>query len=316
MTAAGSVLERKLRGGGVARSPLPDADTVGQALARQIEERFRPLVGSVTSAMVLECKIIKVAEAVEGVSVPSMLGLVEVEHAGLPGLIVLDTDLSYHLIDLMMGGDPSVAPLPIVRSFTDIDRALCRLPLEALVTAFAGSLSDCLGKPVEKRMRISDQRQDITQTRFAPDYVDVLLFNISLDIGDAARSGMLQLLLPLATLDVIYGAMKEETALREEHPQDLWRTQMRAAAAAAPVSIDAVLHRTQLTIARIEALRPGDVLDIPNDAADRIRLAMSHPGGKTSLVATGSLGAYQGGKVVRLESDIDDRITAQIRQSL
>ena len=39
-----SVLGKKLRRSGVARSPLPDSDLIGETFARGIEDRLRPLV--------------------------------------------------------------------------------------------------------------------------------------------------------------------------------------------------------------------------------------------------------------------------------
>lgn len=316
MQAAQNVLMKKLHHGGVARSPLPDADAVGQAFARQIGEKLRPMVKATVSAMVLESKTIKVSEAVEDISVPSMLGLVEVEHASIPGLLVVDTDLAYHFIDLILGGDPTQAPVPITRAFTEIDRAICRLPMDVVISSFVEALATSSGKAMDKKIRIVDLRQDITQTRFAPEYVDVLMFQMVLDIGDAARSGNIFLLLPLATLDVVYAAMKEETTVTEARPQDLWKKMMRRAASVAPVSINAELHRKKMSIAAVEAMRVGDVIDFPAGAPENVTLTLSHQGGKTSQVATGCLGAYQDKKVIKLTSPVDPRILDQIRRSV
>lgn len=231
MSITENLLKRKLQQGGVARSPLPEPDFIGETFARQLEEGFRPLVKTMVSAMVLECKIIKLADAMQDISVPTMLGLAEVEDTKAQGLLAVDTDLAYHLIDLMLGGDHASAPVPITRSFTSIDMALCRLPLEALANAFMGAVASCFGRPVTRSLDIVGQRQDITQVRIAPDYVDVLVYNIALDIGEAARAGNLQLVLPLATLDAIRAAVQDEVP--DEHAsqaQDLWKIQMRRAA--------------------------------------------------------------------------------------
>lgn len=316
MQAAQNVLVKKLNHGGVARSPLPDADSIGQAFARQLEDRLRPLVKASISAMVLECKIVKVSEAVEDISVPAILGMVEVEHAALKGLVVSDTELSYHLIDLALGGDASEAPIPITRAFTEIDKAICKLALKATISSFIEALTLIIGKPMEKEVKIVDIRQDISQTRFAPDYVDVLVFNLVLDIGEAARSGSLQLLLPLATLDVMYAAMKEKAVVEDSKPQDLWKKMMRQAAAVAPVAVSGVLHRHRMTISKIQEMRKGDILEIPSDATDRVELTLDTRDGKSFQIATGRLGTYQGAKVVKLTNDVDERVVEQIRKSL
>jgi flagellar motor switch protein FliM len=317
MSTAENLLKRKLQQGGVARSPLPETDFIGETFARQLEEGFRPLVKTMVSAMVLECKIIKLTDALQDISVPTMLGLLEVEDTKAQGLLAIDTDLTYHLIDLMLGGDHTSAPAPITRSFTSIDMALCRLPLEALADAFMGSVASCFGRPVTKALSVIAQRQDVTQVRIAPDYVDVLVYNLALDIGEAARAGNLQLILPLATLDAVRAAVQDEIV--EEHDtqtHDLWKIQMRRAAVTAPVVINAVLHRRKMTIAALEALKPGDLLEIPAIAPNQIKLVVSQPGNKTAQIATGTLGVFQGSKVVKLDDAVDRRIHENLRHLL
>ena len=314
MRGAENALTRKLSQGGVARSPLPDPDFIGQSFARQIEKGLRPHVKTIVSAMVLECKVVKVADAVQDISVPTMLGLVEIDNVKIQGLLNIDTDFAYHLIDLMLGGDPAVAPVTITRSFTEIDMALCGIPQEVLLTAFAEALATSFGRPMTKRLYVAAQRHDITQIRFAPDHADVLVYNITLDIGPAARSGGMQLVLPLAMLDTICAMLKDEVVkVTQEEPTDLWKVSMRHAAARAPVVLDAVLHRRKMAISELMALRVGDVLDIPSSAIDEIQFMVAQAGGKRGKVVGGRLGAYKGAKVVKLDAAIDPRLREQIR---
>ena len=218
---------------------------------------------------------------------------------------------------LMLGGDHASAPVPITRSFTTIDMSLCRLPLEALATAFMASVATCLGRPVTKSLEIAGQRQDITQVRIAPDYVDVLVYNIALDIGEAARAGNLQMILPLATLDAIRAAVQDEVVDEQANQaHDLWKIQMRRAAVTAPVIIDAVLHRQKLTISALETLKPGDIIEIPTNAPDSIKLTVTQPGEKIAQIATGKLGIFQGTKVVKLDETVDRRIHEQLKPLL
>lgn len=318
MTAADSVLARKLRRGGVARSPLPESDFVGQIFARQIEKALRGLVKTTVSAMILDSRVVKISEALQNVSVPAMLGLVEIESGKTQGLLSFDTEMAYHLIDLMLGGDPSLAPVSITRSFTDIDMALCRFPQDAVMAAFAEALGVTFGRPLTKKIGVVAQRQDITQVRFSADNVDVLIYSVTLDIGAAARQGHIQLLLPLAMLDIICTVMKDEddvVELEEELPSDFWRARMRRAAATAPVVVDAVLHRKKMPISAVQALKAGMLLTIPSSAPNEVNLVIGQSG-KQSLVALGQLGVFEGSKVVKLSTPIDDRINDQVRRVL
>lgn len=210
MSESGSLLARKLRSRGVAPSPLPDIELIGDEFARRVEDKLRPLVKTILGAIVLECTVEKLSEAVARVSVPAMLGVLELEGVEPLGLISIDTDLAYHCVDLMLGGDPAVAPTPTARTFTGIDMALCRLYLEALAGAFADAIENGTRRPMAKHFVIREQRQDVSQLRLGPEYVDVLTLSIALDVGVAARTGNFVLILPLATLDVIRATLREK----------------------------------------------------------------------------------------------------------
>ena len=136
-----------------------------------------------------------------------------------------------------------------------------------------------------------------------------MVFGMTLGLGEAGRRGRFQLILPLSALDVIRASIqvRNEAAARDR-PNDLWKTLMRRAAASAPVRVDAVLHRQRLSLAALQALHVGQVLEIPRQSVEQVRLTIPQPGGRTALLAQGRLGAYQDHKVVKLLSPPDRRV--------
>lgn len=315
--ASGGVLARKLRQQGIARSPLPDSEFVGQSFARHIEKGLRQLVKAPVGALVLEARTVKVGEALQGVPVPAMLCLVGMEGTKNQGLLMIDGDLSYHLIDLMLGGDASAAPIPITRTFTAIDMALCQLAQTAILAAIGEALAASFGRPLDAPFEIAGQMQDISQVRFAAPHVDVLVYNVALDIGAAARSGILNLMLPLGMLDMVCAAMQaSDERLPREEATDLWRVHMRRAATVAPVALDAVIHTQRMSVDAALALKVGDVIEMPQGAVGEIRLLIDQRGGKQTQLVTGRLGTYRGAKVVKLDSALDTRVGEHIRRAL
>lgn len=315
--ASGGVLARKLKRQGIARSPLPDSEFVGQAFARQIEKALRPLVKAPVGAMVIDNRTVKVAEALQSVPVPAMLCLVSMEGSKGQGLLMLDGDLAYHLVDLMLGGDAGVAPVPIARTFTAIDMALCALAQTAVLGAIGEALAAAFGRPLDAPFQSAGQMQDIGQVRLAAPHVDVLVYSVALDIGSAARSGMLNLLLPLGMLDVVCAAMQVKG---DEGPgdeaMDLWRVQMRRAATLAPVVLDAVLHTQRMSVDAALALKVGDVIEVPAGAVSEISLLVDQRGGRRAQLGTSRLGTYRGAKVVKLDGPLDPRVAEHVRRAL
>lgn len=312
-----SVLTQKLRHGGVARSPLADTDLLGETFARGVEDRLRLLVKTVIGTSVGAARVAKLGDATSSVKGPAMLGLVDVEDADTQGLVTLESDLAYHLIDLTLGGDPASSPEPVSRPFTPIDMALCRLHLDAILAAFAHAIGANLGRPLTKGLSIRDLRQNLSQLRLAPDYIDVLVLGMDLTLGESGRRGRFALILPLSALDVIRASVQARDAqAARDRPNDLWKTLMRRAAASAPVRLDAVLHRQTLSLAALQELQVGQTLEIPRQAVEEIRLTISQPGARTAVIAHGRLGAYQDHKVVKLQSPPDRRMVQHVERAL
>jgi len=190
------------------------------------------------------------------------------------------------------------------------------LHLDAILSAFRDALAASLGRPPGKALRIREQRQNYAQLRLAPDYIDVLVFAVSLTLGDGGRKGQFLLILPLSALDVIRAAGDAiPMALPKERPDDLWRKLMRNAAAAAKVPVDAVLHRQKMSLEVIQGLAVGQVMPLPSEATERIELTLRQPEGRSATLATARLGAFRESKVVKLTSDPDDRVNAHIRRA-
>lgn len=315
--AAADVLSKKLSRSGVARSPLPETDLIGETYARGLEDRLRPLVKTMLAAEIAAPRVTRLAEAIRPIASPALIGLVEIEDADNPALIAFDNDLSQHLIDLTLGGDPSSAPASGERSLTAIDMSLGRLYLEAALQAFGAALGSTLGAPLTKALRLRDLRQSVGQLRLGPDYIDVLVFRLTLVMAEAGRRGTADLVLPLSALDVIRASFDAQaSAAARDRPNDLWKKLMRRAAATAPVPVDAVLHRQSMSLAALQGLAIGQIIEIPGESAEAIGLAIAQPGGRTAVVATGALGAYRGRKVVKLAAAPDARLIGHVRRAL
>ena len=316
MSAELSVLTKKLRQGGVARSPLAETDVIVESLGRGIEDRLRSMVKTMVSVTIDTVAVSKLAAATSRIAAPATMGVIEVEDADTPALVACDAALSNHLIDLTLGGDPASAPEAGSRPFTAIDMALGRLHLDAMLQAFTHALGVGFGRPLTKALRIRDQRQNLSQLRLAPDYIDVLTFGAEVSLGEAGRTGRVSIVLPLSALDAIRASIQTRNQAARERPNDLWKALMRRAAANAPVQVDAVLHCQRLSLAALQALRVGQVIEIPRQAVGEIRLTIPQPAGRTALLATGRLGGYQDRKVVKLATAPDPRVAGHVNRAL
>ncbi len=317
MPADESALNRKLRHGAVARSPLSDPGGTGETLARSVEDRLRPIVRCDIEASLSAAMVSRLSDATRPITAASMIGVVSVAGAETQGLIAATPELVDHLVDLTLGGDPAAAPEPAERPLTEIDMTLCRLHLAAATEALCDALAAGLGLPVAGALTLREQRRSLAQLRIAPETADALVFGLALRLGAAGRKGQFLIVLPLSAIDALRAAgASGPPILSQERPSDLWRAHMRRAAATARVPLDAVLHSQRMSLAAVRALEVGQVIEIPRRATEEVRLALPQPGGRAAILATARLGAYRDAKVVKLATAPDARVASHVARAL
>ena len=310
------ILNRMVGSRRVGRSPLPDLELIGENFGRLLEDELRVIIKTIVGALILDCTITKLADVLDNIPVPSMLGLIRAQDTDRMGLINLNSDLVYHIVDMRMGGDAGQAPVPTTRSFTSIDAQLCLDVFEGILEAFQKSLVESLGMPVQSGLELFGHKQDINTVRIASKSADVLLITVSLDIGEAARSGDFELILPLSILDVVRASMLKTDVAETLSPDDLWYTQLSRFAVAAPVPLHAILHRVHMPLADIKALVEGDVLVIPGGALEEIELVQSLGTPHQGTLSRGRLGQYDGMKLVKLSEPCPPTLEANLRAVL
>ncbi len=298
-----SVLAKKLENRSVGRSPLPDLDLVGENFGRILEENLRPLLKTIVGALIMDCTITKLADVVDSIPVPAMLGVIESDASDRMALVNMSADLVYHIVDMRMGGDPTVSPMTTTRSFTGIDTQLCMDMFQAVLNSFETAVEESVGVPLSTKFRVSGHKQDINTVRIAPKSADVVLLSVSLDIGEAARSGDFDLIVPLSILDILRAETLKVDATEFLNANDLWLDQMRAAAATAPIPLHAILHREALSLSHVKNLEPGQMIPIPRDAIANVAVVQSLGTPLMCELAHGRLGAFEGDKVIKLNED-------------
>ena len=186
------------------------------------------------------------------------------------------------------------------RSFSAIDSQLCRDVFDAVLGSFSRAVEESLGVPLDTAFRLAALKQDISTVRIAPASADVMLITASLDIGEAARSGEFDLVVPLSILDVLRAAIIEAEAQEQAAPNDLWVAQMRRCAAEAEVPLHGILHRLSLPLSAIERLEEGQIVPIPRNALAQVEMVQSLGTPFEAALARGRLGMFEGDKVVKL----------------
>ncbi len=314
--ADSAVLERKLSNQRVGRSPLPEIDLIGENFGRLLEDALRPLLKTNIGALILDCDITKMSTVSENIPVPAMLGIVEVESSEHMALVNVSSDLVYHIIDMRMGGDPTQPAMPTTRSFTGIDVTLCMDFFDVVLTSFIKAVEESLGVPVDERLIVAGHKQDITTVRIAPKTADVLQLSVSLDIGEAARSGDFDFVLPLSVLDVFRAATMAAEDTMLYIARDHWHQHMRDSVSGASMPLTAVLNRLKMPLATIERMKEGDILPITAETPLGVDLVIGLGAPEEYSLCKARLGGFEDMKVVKLKDAPNPLVVTYLQKSI
>ncbi|MEM9010033.1 MAG: FliM/FliN family flagellar motor switch protein [Pseudomonadota bacterium] len=306
-----NVIARKISQNRVGRSPIPQIDRIGADLAKLLDERLRRLLKTMVSTLVVQIEVRKLSHVEAEIPVPAMLGIVRARNASSGALVHISNDLAFHLVDLRMGGDTQTAPVPAERTATALDCTLCSDVVTVVLQALTAAINLNAGADAEAWLTLDRFEQHVTMARIAAEHSDVLSLQLSLDIGDAARTGALEVVLPLSVLDSFMAASRRKPVERSVQSVDLWAMRMRHAALQAPAPMQAIMHRVQVDIASLQSWQPGDVIPIPARCREVVTMELrDRPG---SPIAEGKLGALDGQKALRLSAPPDPQLVDHIR---
>lgn len=307
-----NVLARKLTTQGVGRSPIADIERLGDRFVREVERKIGELLRVSVSGMVLETEVTRLSTVAEGVPVPALLGVLSFEGAEASALINFSADAVFHIVDLLMGGDPETCPTPTTRSFTAIDYGLMEDMLEAVAQSFETAVTELLDGTLKASFTVKDIQQNITNVSIAPDNADVLYINSALDMGDAARGGDLDLVVPLSILDIVRSSVSKEEKIEDPSIKDIWRERMKRAAREADIPLTAILHKGRYKAQYLEDLEVGQVIPIPSNATQSISIVTKSTGPTETEIAKAKLGAFEGKKVIKLVSPPNSGLMAYL----
>ena len=308
-----NILSQKLSNKGVGRSPISDTEKLGDRFVRIAERNLGPLLKVSVSGMMLDNEVTRLAAVAEGIPVPALLGVLSFKGSESQALINMSADLVYHIVDLLMGGDPEVCPMPTTRSFTAIDYGLLDSVLNVISAAFGQALSEMLGGELKSEFELVDIQQNITNISVAPDNADVLKFEISLDIGEAARGGDFDLVVPLSVLDIVRSSFEKTVSADAEGVKDIWRERMQLAAIEADIPLTAVLHKAKLKASDIEGFTVGQVIPIPSKAPQSVALEIRHNGETQTEVCSTKIGVFEGKKVLKLMTPLNPKLQVYLQ---
>ncbi len=234
---------------------LPMLEIVFDRLVRLMTTSLRNFTSDNVEVSLDNISSIRFGDYLNSIPLPAILAVFRAEELDNYGMLTVDSNLIYSIVDVLLGGRRGTAALRIEgRPYTTIERVLVQRMVE-VVLADAKAAFEPL-TPVNFNL---DRLE--TNPRFAaiarPANAAILV-KLRIDMED--RGGRIELLLPYATLEPIRKMLLQQFMGEKFGRDNIWEGHLATELWTTQVEVQAVLDEQQAPLSRVLNLQVGETL--------------------------------------------------------
>ncbi|MFQ6112289.1 MAG: flagellar motor switch protein FliM [Nitrospinota bacterium] len=248
----------------IIRGRMPTLEIIHQRFSRLFRSSLSTMVRRVVDVGLVSSDMIKFGDFLKGLPVPTSLHIFKIEPLRGFALLVLETKLVFHMVDVLFGGRGKERVRVEGREFTAIENSIIRKvvskALEDLQAAW---------KPVYE-LNIEYSRSEVNP-QFAgivPPSDLVVMTNFEAELEES--QGNISICLPYSAIEPI--RQKLHTGFQSERLEvdHAWLQRLREKILEAEVETLVLLGRTSITPRELMALKKEDVLMLDGWATDEL----------------------------------------------
>ena len=280
---------------------LPMLEIVFDRLVRLMTTSLRNFTSDNVEVSLDNISSIRFGDYLNSIPLPAILAVFRAEELDNYGLLTVDSNLIYSIVDVLLGGRRGTAALRIEgRPYTTIERVLVQRMVEVVLNDARQAFEPLT--PVHFNL---DRLE--TNPRFAaiarPANAAILI-KLRIDMED--RGGRIELLLPYATLEPIRKMLLQ--FMGEKFGRDnIWEGHLATEIWTTETEVRAVLDEQQMPLSSVLNLKVGDtmMLNATPDSEVSIR-AGSIP------LTTGRMGRKGQHIAIRVEGPVNPEVAARL----
>ena len=270
---------------------LPMLEIVFDRLVRLATTSLRNFTSDNVEVSLDSISSVRFGDYLNSIPLPAILSVIRAEEWDNFGLLTVDSNLIYAMIDVLLGGRRVGGQIRVEgRPYTTIEMALARRMIEVIL--------EDTHKAFEPLTQVNFKLERLeTNPRFAaisrPANAAILI-ELRIEMDD--RGGKIEILLPYATIEPIREQLLQMFMGEKFGRDPIWEGHLATEIHAANVEVEAVLHELDLPLSRFLAMQPGDTVMFDRSPADPVRLrcgevelteaVMGHIGNNVSVRVT------------------------------
>jgi flagellar motor switch protein FliM len=246
---------------------LPMLEIVFDRLVRLATTSLRNFTSDNVEVTMDSISSVRFGDYLNSIPLPAILSVIKAEEWENYGLLTVDSNLIYSMIDVLLGGRRVGGNIRVEgRPYTTIEMALARKMIEIILEDTHRAF-----EPVTQ-VNFKLERME-TNPRFAaisrPGNAAILI-ELRIEMDD--RGGKIEILLPYATIEPIREQLLQMFMGEKFGRDPIWEGHLATEIYQADVEIEAVLHEQDLSLSKVLNLQPGQTIMFERAPSDPIRL--------------------------------------------
>ena len=234
---------------------LPMLEIVFDRLVRLMTTSLRNFTSDNVEVSLDNITSIRFGDYLNSIPLPAILAVFRADELDNYGLLTVDSNLIYSIVDVLLGGRRGSPAMRIEgRPYTTIERTLVQRMTEVVL----GDMCQAF-EPLTKVNFVLDRLE--TNPRFAaiarPANAAILV-KLRIDMED--RGGRVELLLPYATLEPIRKLLLQQFMGEKFGRDSIWESHLATELWCTRVEINAILDEQRLPLQRVMNLQVGQTI--------------------------------------------------------
>lgn len=246
---------------------LPMLEIVFDRLVRLATTSLRNFTSDNVEVSMDSISSVRFGDYINSIPLPAILSVIKAEEWDNFGLLTVDSNLIYSMIDVLLGGRRVGGNIRVEgRPYTTIEMALARRMIEVIL--------DDTHKAFEPLTPVHFKVERLeTNPRFAaisrPANAAILI-ELRIEMDD--RGGKIEILLPYATIEPIREQLLQMYMGEKFGRDPIWEGHLATEIYAADVELEVVLHEVDLPLSRVLSMQPGDTVMFDRTPSDPVTL--------------------------------------------
>jgi len=283
---------------------LPMLEIVFDRLVRYMTTSLRNFTSDNVEVSLDNISSIRFGDYLNSIPLPAILSVFRAEELNNFGLLTIDSNLIYSIVDVLLGGRRGTAAMRIEgRPYTTIERVLVQRMVE-VVLADAKQAFEPLTPVTFNLDRLE------TNPRFAaiarPANAAILV-KLRVDMED--RGGRIELLLPYATLEPIRKMLLQQFMGDKFGRDNIWEGHLATELWTTKLEVRAVLDEQQVDLRRVLDLKVGDTFILNATSESLIELRAG-----TIPLTRGRMGRRNHNIAIRVEAPLSPSAKTAIQR--